>query len=271
MNLEELLPLLQCPLSKKLLQQREHALVSDNGICSYPLRNGVPIFIANPDSVRIYPSNHASNPLSEDASSFIKSARGRVLNLSAGGSNVKEPNVVELEYGLFRNTDVVGDAHSLPFRDGVFSACVCMNAFEHYRCPRTVLAEVHRVLEPGGRLFLHTAGLQPLHESPFHFYNVTRYGLEEWLKNFEILELGVSSNFNPVYALAWIASEIEKGVAQYQSSELNDFLNISIRDLVTFWKLPITRGAPIYEIFHRLDHSTQEACAAGWQAIAIKK
>jgi SAM-dependent methyltransferase len=271
MNLEELLPLLRCPFSKNLLQQREHALVSENGICSYPLRNGVPIFIANPHSVRNYPADHASNPLSEDALSFIKASSGRVLNLSAGGSDVKRPNVVELEYGLFRNTDVVADAHCLPFCDGVFSACICMNAFEHYRCPRTVLAEVHRVLEPGGRLFLHTAGLQPLHEPPFHFYNVTRYGLEEWLKDFKILELGVSSNFNPIYALAWIASEIEKGVAQHQPGELNNFLNISIRDLVTFWSLPIKRCDPIYKIFDRLDQTTQESCAAGWQAIALKK
>jgi SAM-dependent methyltransferase len=146
-----------------------------------------------------------------------------------------------------------------------------MNAFEHYRCPQLVMSEIHRILKPGGCLFLHTSGLQPLHEAPFHFYNVTRYGLQEWLKGYEIQHLGVSPNFNPLYSLSWIASEIEKGVATHQPAELEAFHNITLRELIKFWRSPNARQNSTYETFYRLDSPTQESCAAGWEAIAYKK
>jgi hypothetical protein len=58
-----------------------------------------------------------------------------------------------------------------------------------------------RVLKPGGHVFIHTAFLPPLHEPPWHFFNCTKFGLQQW--SFEIVSLQVSENFNPIYALAW--------------------------------------------------------------------
>ena len=70
----------------------------------------------------IHPDTHISNPLPEAAIRIIKQTQGRVLNLSAGGSTIKYRNVVELEYSIFKNTDIIGDVHRLPFHDGVFDA-----------------------------------------------------------------------------------------------------------------------------------------------------
>ena len=139
---------------------------------------------------------------------LIKEAQGRVLNMSAGGSESWFHNVVELETAIFRNTDIVGDGHALPFGDGVFDAVLAINAFEHYRQPDKVVSEILRVLKPGGRVFIHTAFLQPLHEPPWHFFNCTKFGLQEWFSPFEIVSLQVSENFNPIYALAWQADEM---------------------------------------------------------------
>jgi len=47
---------------------------------------------------------------------------------------------------------VPGDAHEMPFPDGSFDAAYSTRVFEIVRDPRRVLAEMARVLRPGGRL-----------------------------------------------------------------------------------------------------------------------
>jgi hypothetical protein len=100
---------------------------------TYPIVRGVPVFSAEGSAVGIHNEGHLSNEINEAARQIINETNGLVLNLSAGGSRVKSSNVIELEYSIFRHTDIVGDAHALPFfKDGSFDACICMNAFEHY-------------------------------------------------------------------------------------------------------------------------------------------
>lgn len=49
---------------------------------------------------------------------------------------------------------VQGDAGRLPFRDAVFDFVFCIDAFEHFPEPVAVTSEFHRVLRPGGTVFL---------------------------------------------------------------------------------------------------------------------
>ena len=48
----------------------------------------------------------------------------------------------------------VADVEHLPFPDGRFTAVLCSNAFHHYPDPEGAVAEMARVLAPGGRLAL---------------------------------------------------------------------------------------------------------------------
>ena len=52
---------------------------------------------------------------------------------------------------------VQGDVHELPWPDGEFSCAACLNAFFFIEQPDRFLAEVRRVLTPGGRFVLLTA------------------------------------------------------------------------------------------------------------------
>jgi ubiquinone/menaquinone biosynthesis C-methylase UbiE len=52
---------------------------------------------------------------------------------------------------------VEGDVHDLPFGDGEFTCAACVNAFFFVERPIEFLAEVRRVLAPGGRFVLVTA------------------------------------------------------------------------------------------------------------------
>lgn len=50
----------------------------------------------------------------------------------------------------------LGDAAALPWRDGTFTLVLSSNAFFFFPSPLDVLAEMHRVLVPGGRLAVAT-------------------------------------------------------------------------------------------------------------------
>jgi ubiquinone/menaquinone biosynthesis C-methylase UbiE len=49
---------------------------------------------------------------------------------------------------------VQGDSARLPFADDCFDAVTCSHSFHHYPLQERVLAEMHRVLRPGGRLLI---------------------------------------------------------------------------------------------------------------------
>lgn len=266
-----ILSILQCPSTKQALCPVPGGLCNESGTHRYPLANGIPVFLPEGENVLVQPATHLSNRIADDAQRVVDQSEGWVLNLSAGGSAEKHPRVVELEYSIFRHTDVVGDAHLLPFQDESFGACLCMNAFEHYREPRLVALEILRVLKPGGTLFMHTAGLQPLHEAPQHYFNVTKFGLAEWLGGFEISHIRVSENFNPAYALSWLASEIELGVRAHQGLlPALRLRNTKLGRILGFWRNPSSRRGALWKIFEGLDQRTKEICAAGWEAKARK-
>ena len=49
---------------------------------------------------------------------------------------------------------VQADSGRLPFADGAFDFITCANSFHHYPHQERAVAEMHRVLKPGGRLLL---------------------------------------------------------------------------------------------------------------------
>jgi ubiquinone/menaquinone biosynthesis C-methylase UbiE len=56
---------------------------------------------------------------------------------------------------LHRQTmPIQGDSERLPFRDGAFDVVTCANSFHHYPHQDRAIQEMHRVLKPGGRIFL---------------------------------------------------------------------------------------------------------------------
>jgi SAM-dependent methyltransferase len=148
--LRKLLTVMQCPVT------REPLILSTDGKSVETAWSGrkwscidyVPQMIPGHETLRV-PIDHLSNSLAPRARAIVTGTDGLVINLSAGGSAEWLPNVIEVETAIFRNTDVIGDAHNLPFQDAVFSGCICMNAFEHYHSPHLVANEIFRVLKAG--------------------------------------------------------------------------------------------------------------------------
>jgi SAM-dependent methyltransferase len=67
----------------------------------------------------------------------------------------------------FGGPDLLCDTHFLPFRDGSFDAVYCAAVFEHLACPPVAMAEVFRVLRPGGVFCGNASFMEPWHDWSF--------------------------------------------------------------------------------------------------------
>lgn len=57
--------------------------------------------------------------------------------------------------------DVVGSGEHVPFNDAVFDVVLCCQVLEYVPDPRVVIAEIYRVLKPGGALLLSVPAVFP--------------------------------------------------------------------------------------------------------------
>ena len=202
--------ILACPVCREALQMKRDAVACQSCGASFAVKEGVPVFL--PESVALAEPGHVSNSIGLEFEAVLKEGKDFVLHIGAGGTATRYPNCIEFEHKIFRHTDVVGDAHHLPFRDDTFDRVFAFNVFEHLTTPKIAAQEIHRVLKPGGAVVIHTAFLQALHEEPHHYYNATEYGVREWFSGFEIEDCRVSGNFAPGMMLAFLMSNLLEAV-----------------------------------------------------------
>jgi len=58
-------------------------------------------------------------------------------------------------------TDRLDDLTSLPFADASAQTIICRGALEHVFEPRRAMAEMQRILKPGGMIFISVPGSRP--------------------------------------------------------------------------------------------------------------
>ncbi len=80
-----------------------------------------------------------------------------------------------------RRADVLSDITSLPLADAELDLVLCTEVLEHVAEPAAALAELARVLRPGGRVVLTVPFVMELHEEPYDFYRYTPHGLRHLL------------------------------------------------------------------------------------------
>ncbi len=111
-------------------------------------------------------------------------------NLYIGGAGRAVAGYVNLDLAAVDGVDVVADAHALPFADGVFQRVECDAVLEHVRRPEQVMAEMRRVLRPGGYLHVVTPFCHPFHEYPKDYRRFTLDGLRELAGPMEVVAAG---------------------------------------------------------------------------------
>ncbi len=136
------------------------------------------------------------NPLEEAVSRFVAEAaevgpRAVIVDAGAGQSRFAElfrgQFYVALDFGRgddgwnYSGLDVVGDLQHLPLKEDCAAAVINTQVLEHLPEPGRALQEMHRILEPGGRLFLTAPQGWHEHQQPHDYYRFTSFALERLL------------------------------------------------------------------------------------------
>jgi SAM-dependent methyltransferase len=144
------------------------------------------------------------NPYSDFIESYLAELGRDQLALEIGGGDRRRvrANHLNFEYLKFELADVYGDIHSLPFKDGAFDVVHSQAVFEHVADPFAAARELLRVTRPGGLVLTEVAFLQPLHAVPYHYFNMTQWGVEQL---FDGCEIEASDWFGPLSdTVSWL-------------------------------------------------------------------
>jgi SAM-dependent methyltransferase len=122
------------------------------------------------------------------AAKYVPRLDGRVLDVGCGRQPYRRflasgTKYVGMEYDTRLRPTVVGDVKALPFRDGVFDGVMCNEVLEHVPDPAQALAEINRVLRPGGQVYVTVPQSWGLHYEPYDFYRYTKYGISHLLEH----------------------------------------------------------------------------------------
>lgn len=114
-----------------------------------------------------------------------------------------------LDYDPGPLVDDLGAADALPYADGSFDLVLCTQVLEHLPEPQAAVAEMHRVLAPGGVALASTHGVHVYHPDPpgsgQDFWRWTHSGLERlFATHGDWASLEIRPNRNLVACLAAI-------------------------------------------------------------------
>jgi len=117
--------------------------------------------------------------------SFKKSMKFATLQTGLGGAK----KYITLDIEPSSRADIIADAHQLPLKDNSIDLIIANNVIEHLHDPQTALAEMKRVLVPGGHVYFTVPFLYPIHEAPRDFARFTKFGLQKLFSDFRNLEI----------------------------------------------------------------------------------
>ena len=110
------------------------------------------------------------------------SAGTRVADIGAGDSPYRELfshcEYIAIDWDQSLHTgafaaDVISSADHIALPDEDVDAALLTQVLEHVPDPRRVLEEVHRILRPGGRVYVTVPLIWELHELPYDYYRYT--------------------------------------------------------------------------------------------------
>jgi SAM-dependent methyltransferase len=174
--------------------------------------------------------------------------------LKLGGAAVETPpEWIQVDDHVSERTDLVADVHRLPFPGAMFATVLSLQGLEHSPRPATAVAELHRVLRPGGRLLVESAFVEPLAIDHPHYYFPTEHGALRWLSAFHVESCVVPEEMNPAFALARLFTEVLEQVSLAEGSDVADLLaKTTLGEWRDMWARLDARERFAWELMKRL-------------------
>ena len=202
-----------------------------------------------------------------------------ILDAGAGESVYKKHfshcnyKAIDLAVGESRwnyaNLDYVGHLHEMPIENEVFDAVLCTQVLEHLEWPRESVKEMHRVLKPGGKLFMTVPMAQDEHQIPYDFFRYTSFGLNSICKHAGFREVHVTP-----FGGLWVrwAYELPRALSIFPSagilSDKPTALGIALLPIKAIALLGIRFFQVIFLLLDKLDCKKNDPF--GWSCVAIK-
>jgi len=119
----------------------------------------------------------------------------------------------------------------MPFEDSSFELVYCKQALEHVRHPEPLLAEVRRVLVPGGWFAGSTSQLEPYHS--LSLWNYTPVGMVRLLDQAGLRAIELRPGIDGPTLIAWRMAGFHRFFHRFwgRESPLNRLLDASARVL----------------------------------------
>lgn len=162
------------------------------------------------------------------------------------------------EYGKL---DIVSDITAIPESDASFDAVMCTEVLEHVPDPPRALAELCRLLKPGGQMILTAPFCSLTHFSPYHFSTgFNRYFYETLLDQHGIDIQEMTPNGNYFEYMAQEVRRIRSAAKSFTSSKprLGERLAMMLVNRM------LAR-------FSKLDEGSSELCCYGYHVVAQKR
>lgn len=238
---EQLYELLRCVCDDRgVLNRRQDQLVCGSCARAHAIVDGVPVVLHPEKSVfdadqvirsyrerrppaahrgirkllRFVPSTTSSLVADKVFQSLEKSLepipRPRILVVGGGSPGaglarlLQNPRYTFVESDIYfgSRSNLIADAHDLPFADNSFDAVISQAVLEHVLRPQACIDEMHRVLKPRGLLFVDVPFLFPVHMGAHDFTRFTLGGLRSACRWFEECEAGISGGPGQTVAMA---------------------------------------------------------------------
>ena len=188
---------------------------------------------------------------------FYLTAKKRRINFNSWttleADERKDPNIKDAKYKFIH-----GDGCNMLFKDNQFNTVLNIQVLEHVFDPIKMISEIARVLKPGGYGIFLIPQTGAIHHTPYHFYNFTRFWIEEVMKktNLKIIELKPLGGFWSTIAsrlLYFFPQSI-----QYEGLSIKEYKrNFLFYMLYPFMVLYIIINIPICLIFSLGDLSEE--------------
>jgi SAM-dependent methyltransferase len=127
-----------------------------------------------------------------------------VCNFGSGPKAYVE-NLVNVDGYAYDNVHVVCDLERMPFADASIDGIISEAVLEHVPDPVAHVAEMHRVLRPGGRVLCFFPFIQAFHASPHDYSRMTLSGIKHLFRGFTNCEARVAAG--PTSGLVWTLQE----------------------------------------------------------------